>query len=406
MTTNGYLVEAPPGVDPMSVVNRFDRNQGWATVVAAPRAATAFDLDRALLANITDTTAGGAVPFLKGTMLRHYTSAWITGWGIRNVALYGAAEATGNQWGRLHQWADDRGFTLHIIVDHGDLNTLTGRNLYTTPTGWHDWVNTLPKPADKAPLEAAHDTYRANRAASQQHTALPHADWPTFLHTCRNTLPADQYRSVWTEYVDAHTQAAATRAQDTDIRRTLDRLLLTTPDTDTVITRLRGAQAGFFTNGIAVTVNTDRLLGCIYRLTKPEFTDAHWALLRRHHQPTKAAACALYMNGHNRDTIGKTTCAHITEALHTGHLHGIPVDPRARPYLLALDTYRNEKRTAPDDTAISGQPSHISGWLVETRRLHGIPFAFGKRINRPEGLDSVAAVTQLLIRFLPTGADQ
>lgn len=387
-----HLVPVPQHTDPLTIVDRIDRNHGWTPIVVVPTKADARTLNASLVNALTDNVN----PLPVGHhMLRSLAHAWMAAWPITDVVVFGAAAATPVQRGMLHMWAGEHDVDLHVIAEHSDLRTVAPYLRQSHTTTWREWLDRLPNPQ---PVLEPH------QQVAEPTVVVPTDDWPTFLTTARRVLSPADYTSVWHTYVAAFREAADTAREGHAVRQTLDRLLLTAPDLETANTRLRGAQAGFFSNDVIVIAKREQLLAVIRRTVPAIYTNHHWTSLRRLPNPAFSTAAALYMNGRGVATIARVTLADVSDALTRNTLHGEPLDPRTRHHLTALHAYRRANEMAPDEPAIGATDVAVHRLLGTARGRYGIALAPGP-FTIPETKDrTIPATSGLTIRIIEPGS--
>jgi hypothetical protein len=201
---------------------------------------------------------------------------------------------------------------------------------------------------------------KRDRAPAAPHAAItpPLSDWYHYRADCRDLLTPEQHHVLDRHYRRAFT---ATRRWLTNVipdePSTQAFLAQTVSDARTLaegLTRVRAAQAAFFTCGWNLRINQSRLMQALGAALNARFTDADWIALRAYRPPYRSALIALHQAGIAVGDLMAISVTEAADALTTGRLGNHRLTDQARPFLAAQLLQRAKEGTTPDAPYVSG----------------------------------------------------
>lgn len=213
-----------------------------------------------------DLDLGGGAP-IPGKELWALSEVWLNAYRTAVLVVSGAEGLTAGLWGTLASLACDK--RAVVLVNRTSKLTRGQRLLLDGAAGpvervdyaaFCDW--------EKAQTcqPAGRPTVHPSTPLPARFPAVPADDVPFFLETSRRVLSADEFVQVLNAYVRGFNEAnrwlarrSRLLSQD-DVGAFLTELIADVSDIHAQVTRLRGAQAGFWRNGWLLKMHAEALV--------------------------------------------------------------------------------------------------------------------------------------------------
>jgi len=392
----------------------------------------ARDPDRRVVVVVPDGGAGGAHigsevlaavgvrPDLKGNAEQHrhrnpgLAATWLAAHRTRFLVIASPAGLPGESLETFWQIARAGGATLVLAGDHGTSGTVVGGLPASVPTV--RWTTEEAVTALQAHRVAgAEEEPSADPLAAVRPGDLPPVDFTSWRAECRRALPRTAFDALDTAYVDARA-AAHRRAQDgevtpADVDALVLRLSAGRPGLAAGVAVVRGVQAGMFREGWFVQADHDRLVAGLSRQDRQPLTVREWRSLGGWRIPAHAAAVTLHVSDVTLGDMAALTVADAAEADTAPHgepftVAGHAVDPRGRPWVAGLRTWRIREGTAADDALFPAPTvAGLARLLREARGQLGLPVAEPKVASETRRGARAVTALGLTVRRLPVPED-